>query len=243
MTSPSRALAVLALVLATPASALTVSLNPGVDDSRLLAEIYDPTLGFALPQVETPLGAVPSTGSGGWLPGSYPPYEAWADYALGHDGLSFDVTTVREGELESIAAVRGEVRFAVDEAVGYALSATYVLSDPTGYTAELWVHLRDETDAVSLYFTDRVVQETPNPAIDVADPHVFDVGSLTGALVPGHEYFLDFRFVSYALDFPPPEGIPGAGSGALTLSFVPEPGLALLALVAAASLARAPRRG
>lgn len=233
------AIALLLVATAAPASGLTVSLNPGSDTSEVWGYIYDDTAGPVFFPQRAQLGALPASGTAGWLPGFYPPYVATVAYDLDHDGFGFDVVTEREGENESIAGASGSIWFTVSEAVGYALSAAYAVSDPDGYTASFRVALADLTSTSNLYFTDRVEAGTPNPAFDVASPHFSDLGSRTGTLLPGHEYRLQFNYQTYALDALTPSGAPGLGAGPLTLSFVPEPALPLLAGLAAAALTRA----
>lgn len=228
-----------------PAVALTVSLAPGAGASELEVDVFrdaaTPCCVFS-----QALTALPASGqlSIPPVPPLIPPFEATVDYGLTSAGFAFDYRTTREDAEDNHASVRGTVFFSVDEAVGFALSGSYVLDDPVGDLAFFDVVLEDLTSASILYQTILDNSATPDAMLILGDPtfEIAGAGSPVGTLQPGHDYRLSFEVSSDVFPGPPtPSGAVDTGVGTLTLAFVPEPGAGPLLLLGALALAAAGR--
>ncbi len=258
--APRVAVALGLVLLAWPASALTLTLDPGFRRSSGVVGVTDAGLTQTdyLEDGALADGVQQSIASGANV--------ATSHYAISNAELAIDFEHARDadsaaGDYAYQAFSRGSLYFGVDVDVGYRLEGEYTAVDPVGRLTRLRVSLVDETlrpdprHPLPGAFPFRSHQEsrsTPHESFqlgllegDSGNGPVGDVGdnSATGTLVAGHVYGLYWDTEISAHE---PTSAPATASGFVRLQIVPEPSTGLLVgagLVVLASVRpRGPRR-
>lgn len=214
----------LAFLAAGGASALEVSLNVSAT-SALRTEAWDPAgPASALDDVFPENLPYASTSTS-------PAAEAFAesDYVLSNSGFDITFDHIRPSANGGHAYSEGDIQFAVDEDVPFAAAGTYAASDPSAHRIRLEVSLFDLTLGEFVFISSQESVSTPNESFTLGglggDASNQATGSLTGTLLVGHEYGLYYRA---AFETVGSAAASAPAAGAVTLSFIPEPGTGLL---------------
>jgi hypothetical protein len=236
------------LILASPAAAIAASLNPGPNTTSLLSQAFADG-GFIDQEFSTPT-ALPFASADTATAGSS---SVTTTYALSNAALDLVFSHARDGVVsgsQASALTDGSIYFSVDAVVDYELAGSYSAVDPLGRRVYLEVKLRDVTNATDLFWNRQESHATIDESFVVGgaggDFDNLGTGSLTGTLLPGNEYLLDYSLLIQA--YPQPAGDAATATGGLTLTLVSTPvpvspwvGLAL-ALVLGASGVRVSRQ-
>ena len=207
------------------ASALSVTLNPGIYTSELSVRAEDGTRSEVVRQPSV----VPDLISDSVASGAA---SSAATFDLSARGFEtrFDVTnlgTANTGFSDSIT----RIHFSVDTAVDYRIEGRYDAIDPDGEWAVLAVGLTDYTGGgvITLFSNAQRSTHTPDESFVVGgrggDNANELLGSATGTLLPGRDYFF---FVNALLGTQNPPTPTGTATGFARIVFVPEPGTGLL---------------
>jgi len=225
------ALVVVGLLVSTggPAGALTITLNGGVGNDSSSVNVYanDGVGGYFEDSrylTELPYSGVISTTDGG--------ASAIAGYDL--SGAGFDITwdLVRTGTYGNTVGATGSIHFSVDEDVYYTVSGSHAAVDPDGRNIDLYVEMHDYEAKEDILYNWQTSDVTPNESFifggSEGDAGNINIGSLTGTLIAGQEYWL-YCFASLSITrSAAPSGASATGFISLDFTPVPEPDTALL---------------
>ena len=194
---PMRSLlvALMVAVSVTPARATVITIHSG----SMFIRAYDGVVGAAentLP-ASLPLDTVRSATDGIAANATH--------YAFDHGGFLIDVEHVRakvgNANTQSISIHPSPIKFSVDVDSPYALSVFYNLSGPDRIV--FYAQLTDATAGNAVLFRNQQVSySTPNESFtlgEVAGDTTYPIeqflsGSLTGNLLAGHHYKLEYNF-------------------------------------------------
>ena len=211
------------LIVAWPAAASAATLNPGSNSTSLLSFAHSDG-GFTDQESSTPT-ALPFSGSDTATTGGS---SAATTYSLTDAELDLTISHAREGIVsgsQASALSDGSIYFSVGAAVDYELAGTYTAVDPLGRRIYLEVRLRDVTNGTDLFFDRQESHATANESFVLGgaggDHGNLGSGSLTGTLLPGNEYLLDYSLLIQA--YPQPAGDAATATGGITLTFLPMP--------------------
>jgi hypothetical protein len=231
-----------ALLFADPATALTVTLNPGGWQSA----ITDRAVGVLdADEPITNLNAFPASGT--TTPGAaFGGASSLTSYALSNDGfdIGFDQTIAQD--FYSGSQAWAGIIFSVDEDVAYQIVGGFGVTGVDAGRYRLTTTLRDITGAPALLFESMQWSwSTPGESFTVGelggdDSNVLE-GSQSGTLLAGHRYTF---FAEASLETYPeaPRLAPVSGTGGVSLYLVPEPSPALLVGLGLMALAALRRR-
>lgn len=216
------------LLWASPAAAVTVTLNPGSNTTSLLSQAYADG-GIIQQKFSNPTTLPVSTSDTATAGGS----SVTTTYGLSNAALDITFSHAREGVVsgsQASAFSDGSIYFSVDAAVDYELAGSYTAVDPLGRRVFLEVTLRDVTNATNLFYNKQESYSTVDESFTLGgaggDLDNQSTGSLTGTLLPGNEYLFDYSVLIQA--YPQPAGDAATATGNVTLTLVPEPSTALL---------------
>ena len=183
------ALATLCLLLASPAAALTVTLNLGgtsniysrvSDGSTTVDDLANPA---SLPFVDSTSASIGGNSSD-------------TGYVLTDSGFDITFDHTRASTAGSLGESFGTVHFQVDQDVTYEALGTYTAIDPDGRQVFMHNYLYDETLGQAVYQSYQLSLATPNEAFILGgaggDNANIQFGSLTGALIAGHDYTYNY---------------------------------------------------
>ena len=214
--------------LPVPAPAATVTLNPA---SFVDTAAADP----GLDTVTSNPVSVPSVVNDLAIDGGS---SSSTSLALSHSGFEITFDHTRTGVLDALATSSGELFFAVDVAVDYAITGTYTASDADGRQTIQYVLLQ-EVGGPNLFASYQESRATADESFTVGnaagDFFNSGVGSATGTLVVGELYRLIFFNGIQAS--PTAASGSATASGSLTVMLVPEPSTALLLAAGLAAIA------
>ena len=150
-------------------------------------------------------------------------------FSLSDDGFTITFDHQRTSNFLSYASGQASVFFRSDRDTPYMLSGAYSSNDPEGRLTRLETLLTSPT-GTDLFSNGQQSHSTPNESFVIGesggDTRNSLTGSATGTLLAGRLY--DFVAFAALEMFPIPGTAPAAGSGSITLSFVPEPSTGLL---------------
>ena len=212
------ALVPLVALIATPAFAVTITLNDG-GPSFIRSTAYD---GATIDVSETynPT-SLPSSGTVGAGVGAS---STTTDHTLSSASFEFSFDHTREGTRNAYSESDGSLNFSVDADGGYLLEGVYTAIDADGQWTAMEVHLYDRTAAN--YVFQNLQRSSPTPdesftlGLEDGDLSSVLVGSPTGNLLAGHQYQLYFRMDIW--NSADQDTTPATASGNLSLTFVPE---------------------
>ncbi len=211
------------LLLALPASAVTVTLNPGSQTSVLRVssralgpisvadELFPKTIPFLDSHAATHLPATSLEATSA------------SAYDLSNSGLFITFEHIRGPVTGSFANSSGVIYFTVDEDVTYMLSGNYSAEDADGGPISLDVEL-DRRVGSGLFENIQRSLATPNESFLLGelggDDRNLLRGSLTGTLSGGTEYRLSYQAIIQGGSPTPTQTATATGS--ITLAFAPE---------------------
>jgi hypothetical protein len=217
-------------VVASPAWAVSVTLNPGTEISLLAAiahadsisqELFNPSL--------IPFADSSSVAFGG--------SNNVSTYDLSDSGfeITFDHARARNDTRSSFvtrAQSAGRIHFSLDQDAAYQATGAYAAIDAEGHRMFLDVELFDITSGVEVFRSFQESRATPNEAFVLGgNGGDFDnilSGALSGALMAGHEYRYRYNAIIVAGPEPPPATQSAEAAGFATFALVPEPSTVVL---------------
>ncbi|MBW2267847.1 MAG: PEP-CTERM sorting domain-containing protein [Deltaproteobacteria bacterium] len=151
-------------------------------------------------------------------------------YALTNAGFDITLDHSRVSALNSSAISYGNIRFSVDQNIDYVASGSYSAVDSGGRQIYLNMNMYDVTASATVFQSFQLSEATPNESFTLGgsggDSSNQLLGSLTGTLIAGHEYSLNYN--AFIKAYPTASTSGATASGSVSLTFIPEPSTALL---------------
>jgi hypothetical protein len=231
------ALVTLVALIATPAFAVSITLNGG-SSSFIKSTAYDGT------DYDAPSHYPASLPDSGTVYANGGESSATTSYTLSNEGFEFTFDHARTGTDTAYSESEGSLYFSGDSDGSYVLGGVYTAIDEQGRLTSMEVRLYDQTTRDYLFRNLQRSNTTPNESftlgLEEGDLSSILVGSLTGTLRAGHEYQLYFR--DYIYNGAAEATTLATATGTLSLIFAPEPSTFLLFASGLVGLAAVRRR-